>query len=169
MEHEKGVIESFHPSRFKYIKLYIFIIILIAAGYYFYSGGYSMAYFLPIWISPFIIIIYMEFSIRDPLLILDSDGLLLKSGTFSKSTKRIQYSHIANIQIKQNFRQRLFRYGDLYIDIPGSNVQQNISQNFSGKGDVKISGMGESEKALVLQRFQNVSKIEKILMNKMKR
>lgn len=93
---------------------------------------------------------------------LEKDSMIIESGYFSKNSTRVNYNYVSDIRVRQSFFQRMFGYGDIEIGIIGSSLQQN----FLGKGDVKIESKGLHPR-IVLKNFQNVKKIEAIILSKM--
>ena len=95
------------------------------------------------------------------------DHVFIQRGLLSKQTTRITYHNISDVHIKQSALQRIFGIGDIEIGVPGSNIHQSVKQSFTGKGDVKIKGLGNiQQRGISLEKIQKVRTIEKQLLSK---
>lgn len=79
----------------------------------------------------FIILIHIWILKRDKTYFYD-DKIISKSGLVSKHIKETSFVGISTVRIDQSLWGRMFRFGDLYIDI-------------IGKWDIKISGAKHPE------------------------
>ncbi|MEK6888331.1 MAG: PH domain-containing protein [Candidatus Aenigmatarchaeota archaeon] len=151
-------VKTYHVSRLVFLLRYIILAALIIFGVAMYMLNYSYAIYVSsigIGILGFII---LEFRIRSNRIIMESDGITLESGTFSRNKIRVNYGNISDIRINQTMFQRMFGYGDIEIGIPGSFLQQN----FAGRGDIRIETKGLYP-GIVLKKFQKVDTIENII------
>ena len=165
-------IASYHISRFRFFWKYVLFIIALAAGAVAYRLGYSYIIFSSLIIFGLVGFVLLEIKVRSERFVLTSEYAKIDFGLFSKNTVRVPYYNIADIRIYQSFLQRFFRYGDIEIGVPGTVLQQRVSQHFSGKGDIKIispgkdSAVGSRSRGIFLSKFQKVREIENHLLSR---
>jgi uncharacterized membrane protein YdbT with pleckstrin-like domain len=114
---EEGL--KFRRSRWRYFLWYALAAILIVSSIYAFDSGYDFLSYVMGFMGV-IMLILLEFQIRYHVLILNPHEIIMKRGLFSIKSKTIAYSAIVDVGVHQTFLQRLFRYGQLEIDTPGT-------------------------------------------------
>src|SRR3989338_776103 len=153
-------VKTYHVSRIVFLLRYIILTALIIFGVVMYLLNYSYALYVSSIGLGILGFILLEFRIRSNKISTEGEGIIIESGTFSKSKVRVNYSNISDIRINQTVFQRMFGYGDIEIGVPGSFLQQN----FSGRGDIRIETKGLYP-GIILKKFQKVNTIENIILS----
>jgi len=169
-------IASYHTSRFSHIFSYIIGILLIVVGVFLAYPPFEIPYisYLPLDVIYYVAIVALGAVI---LIVTDlkrmfyslemrETHLTIKRGVLSRKKSRISYKHITDVDVNQSAFQRLFRYGDIEIGVPGTSVQQSIRQEFTGRGDVNIERLGnvQQHRGIFLKGFKKVGEIESIII-----
>ncbi|MFC2143704.1 PH domain-containing protein [Candidatus Aenigmatarchaeota archaeon] len=166
VSHEGKIIGSYHITRFRYIGGYILFVLLFVGGILLYSMGYGYFEFsFPIGLAIFFLVA-LEIKIRSTKIIMKERDVVVRIGLLSKKTTRIRYHNITDIHINQTFLQRVFKYGDIEIGVPGATQHHSLTQHFKGKGAVHVGEFGKEGNGLLLKNIQNVKNIERKMLSK---
>jgi len=147
---------SYHVSRFRFASRYTALVLLLAFGVASYILHYNFFIYASSLCVALLGIMVFEIKIRSNKIVVDHDGILIRSGFLSKNSTKINYRSISDIRIRQSPLQRMLGYGNLEIGVPGSSV----TQNFTGKGDVRIENFSGLHSGVVLSKFQKVRSLE---------
>ncbi len=74
---------------------------------------------LSILIIPLIVMIVDIFVKKRNVIEFYDDYIIEKSGLISKREKRSAFTGVIGVSVSQSFGQRIFRYGDVQVDVPG--------------------------------------------------
>jgi len=156
----------YHTSRFSVARYYVLAAIIVAVAAVFYElNGSTLTSVISVALLV-VILVLTELKVRLNKVLLGSRGMTIETGMFSKSTTRLHYQSIVDIRVSQSFFQRMFGYGNIEIGVPGATIQQNVRQQFAGRGDVKISGLGSHHKGIVVHDMQNVREMERFILSR---
>lgn len=106
-------------SRWSFFIWYVLVLLIIAGGTWLYDTGINIAAYIAFGLAVFFLLI-LEIAIREKVLIIGDHGVTYKQGILTSHFKKINYGHILDVGVRQNFIQRLLGYGDLDIDTGGT-------------------------------------------------
>lgn len=124
----------FRTSRMKHVLLYSLAAALVIFGVWLYDGATDGNTYIVAWIlsiTGIILALALEIAIRYERITLTEHEIEHKTGILSKKMMRINYHNISNVNLQQTLFQRIFGFGDVYIDTPGGAGYEIILYGFS--------------------------------------
>lgn len=125
----------FRISRMRHILLYSLAAALLIFGIWLYDGATDGNAYIVAWtlsIVSITLILALEIAIRCERITLTEHEIEHRIGILSKKIIRTNYHSISNVNLHQTILQRVFGFGDVYIDTPGGTGYEIILRGFSG-------------------------------------
>lgn len=112
----EGEVRVYKQSRISYLFYY-----LITFGFLFLAlfVKWNRIFRIGCFILFFLFLLYFEILIRRNQLVVDNKKAVIRVGIFNILTKSVPLHMISDMRIKQNFLQRILRYGTLEINTGG--------------------------------------------------
>jgi len=110
--------KKFHISRWRYWLGYLVVFMLVIATIWFNDRAADVAAWI-MGLLGLVLLVVLEIMIRIDTLIVKDDALEHRIGILSRNVTRITYNSISNVSTNQTLFQRIFGFGDVYIDTPG--------------------------------------------------
>lgn len=105
-----------HPSFFQYLSVFTIPLALFLLV----PLGVKVFYVLPaFWIFEMLLLLGIWMFLATTTYVIKSDRIEIRTGILVKRSTAIPFDKIINIASKQNLVQKLFKIGDLFIEIPG--------------------------------------------------
>jgi len=117
------ILVKMKPARRTYILDYLIIIIILGAVYYVQTTGLFLnpiGVYGAVGVS-ILILLYIEISRMSTHYYLTKHQIVAKSGIFGKKIESIFLRNISEINLSQNFFQRILHYGDIIVNSRAAN------------------------------------------------
>jgi uncharacterized membrane protein YdbT with pleckstrin-like domain len=127
---------GFHISRWRYGWGYIVVFSLVIIAIWFTDHGGDTASYIAGGLA-LVLFFLLEILVRMERLVISDSGIKLRKGFLSKNVTRVAYSTISNVSVSQSVFQRLLRYGDIEIDTPGGPTAEIVLLKFQDAGKIE--------------------------------
>ena len=130
----------FRRSRMRYFFLYSLSFALIIFAIWLYDSATQENAYIIAWVLALIglaLISSLEILIRYERITLTEHEIEHREGLLSKKVMRINYHSISNVNLNQTLIQRLFRFGDVYLDTPGGAGYEIVLKSFSDAAKIE--------------------------------
>jgi len=127
---------KFHISRWRFWWGYTVVFVLVMLAIWFTDKGADAASWI-VALLAIALIVVLELMIRMEQVTITDVSIEYRAGLLSKNINRATYSSISNVAAHQTFFQRVFRFGDVHIDTPGSSKVEISLNNFSDASKIQ--------------------------------
>lgn len=153
---KRGILnKKYHRSRFGFSSTYILSLILLIASIASFYFSMEMIFTISFFGIFLLLLIVAEIYVKSQKILLSNDEVVIQKGLLSKQIRTIDFDSITDIHVEQSVFQRIFRYGNIVIGIPGSNIHHTASKHPS-----------HDNSGLVVNKIQKVKEIEKIIRSR---